>query len=613
MKQTALSSLRVQFWGTRGSLAKPGKNTLKYGGNTACVQVSSSSGTLIVIDCGTGIHDLGIALMGGKKPINGSILISHTHWDHIQGLPFFAPLFIPGNTWDIYAPHGLGQSLRETLAGQMQYTYFPVSLEQLGAKIHYKELLEGVFYIGDIKVTTQYLNHPALTLGYRLECGGATVVYISDHEPFSKPASDPNPEFCPRDRHHIEFLKGADLVIHDSQYTAAEYPQKVGWGHSTMEYSMNVCQAAGVHRLAFTHHDPLRDDATLDRLVEEMRMSRKAVCPEMEVFAAADRMVVELKGNSSHLQETTTKEPSCIVNESENSAEHTVLLAVSDTSLADSLASAARTHGVKVLQATDGKTALELARKHLPSLVIAEESLPVIDGLTLCHSLRSADSSDMKTMPVVILTREQNRTLETSTGITDWLLTPFSSTFIRTHIQAWIVRTPCRWKRAQKPNDEAQRLASLRALDLLDTAPQERFDRITRIAKKLADVPIAYISFVDENRQWFMSCHGLADKETPRDMALCAHVVVLRIPMIIPDTLQDARFADNPLVTGSSRVRFYAGFPLILPDCSCIGTLCFVDNKPRHFTDESLSAFADLAELVKQELIAGNKPQLLRS
>jgi phosphoribosyl 1,2-cyclic phosphodiesterase len=165
--------VRVQFWGTRGSISKPGSTTVRYGGNTSCIEVRTAKDTLVVVDCGTGAHALGQKLISaGAKGSRGHILISHTHWDHIQGIPFFAPLFVSGNEWEIYGPQGLGQSLREALAGQMQYTYFPVTLDQLGATIRYHDLVEGSFEIDDIKVSTYYLNHPALTLGYRMEADG---------------------------------------------------------------------------------------------------------------------------------------------------------------------------------------------------------------------------------------------------------------------------------------------------------------------------------------------------------------------------------------------------------------------------------------------------------
>jgi phosphoribosyl 1,2-cyclic phosphodiesterase len=158
--------VRVQFWGTRGSIAKPGLSTARYGGNTSCIELCSERGNLVVIDCGTGAHSLGRKLMSsGAAGLKGSILISHTHWDHIQGLPFFELLFAPGSEWDIYGPKGLHESLREALGAQMQYAYFPVTLDQCAAKIRYHDLVEGTFAIDDIEVFARYLNHPALTLG----------------------------------------------------------------------------------------------------------------------------------------------------------------------------------------------------------------------------------------------------------------------------------------------------------------------------------------------------------------------------------------------------------------------------------------------------------------
>jgi GAF domain-containing protein len=167
-----------------------------------------------------------------------------------------------------------------------------------------------------------------------------------------------------------------------------------------------------------------------------------------------------------------------------------------------------------------------------------------------------------------------------------------------------VLRTACRWMRATIPDDEEQRIASLRELKILDTEPEERFDRVTRIAAALFDVPMALISLVDEDRQWFKSCVGLETKETPRDAAFCAHVVYNREPMIVADTLQDARFADNPLVIDEPRIRFYAGYPLIIEGGSCIGTLCLLDTRPRSLEGPDLERLHDLADIALQELAA---------
>jgi phosphoribosyl 1,2-cyclic phosphodiesterase len=285
--------MRVRFWGTRGSIAKPGPGTVRYGGNTSCVQVRTLAGTLLILDCGTGAHALGHALEAARTgPLRGHILITHTHWDHIQGVPFFLPLFVAGNEWDVYAPRGLRESVRETLAGQMQYTYFPVSLDQFAATVRFHDLVEGTFAIDDVRVTARYLNHPALTLGYRLEADGVVLVYATDHEPHSRAlASGDASALAGEDRRHVEFMTGADLLIHDAQYTAAEYRDKVGWGHSPVESVVAAARAAGAQRLVLFHHDPLRDDAALDLVGAA---ARRQAGPDLEVTAAAEGQALDV-------------------------------------------------------------------------------------------------------------------------------------------------------------------------------------------------------------------------------------------------------------------------------------------------------------------------------
>ena len=178
--------MRVRFWGTRGSIATPGPDTNFFGGNTSCVELTTANGDLLIFDCGTGARRLAAELMAqGKKAINSNILLGHTHWDHIQGFPFFSPAFVKGNSVAIYGPEGSRGSLHDVLAGQMEFTYFPIELNQLPAAITYHDLTEGIHTIGGARVATQFLNHPAMTVGYRVEADGVAVVYLVDHEPFS--------------------------------------------------------------------------------------------------------------------------------------------------------------------------------------------------------------------------------------------------------------------------------------------------------------------------------------------------------------------------------------------------------------------------------------------
>ena len=588
--------MRVQFWGTRGSIAKPGLKTARYGGNTSCTEVRSSRGTLVIIDSGTGAHSLGQNLMLiSENGLRGHMLISHTHWDHIQGIPFFEPLFVPGNRWDIYGPKGLDQSLRETLAGQMQYTYFPVTPEQFAASIHYHDLVEGTFNIDDIKVTTHYLNHPALTLGYRLEADGAVLVYCSDHEPHSRSLAGGKGDIAGQDLRHAEFIAGADLLIHDAQYTAAEYPSKIGWGHSSIEYAVKLGDYAKVKRLALTHHDPLRDDDAIDRVLRGLRDTLQVAGSPLQVFAATEGEVIEVEPSVSKSPERPVIQFPATARVVPALAERSVLLGIVDPGLAALVSDAIRAEGIRPHLFSNIDEARELIDKEIPSLVVLEHEKGSVDGMTTCRAIRQIIGDEA---PVIMVAEQE----EPAAGVAEWLIKPLTSSFARTKIRAWVLRTECRWIRASIPDDEEQRLVSLRKLKILDSEPEERFDRVTRLAAALFDVPMAVISLVDENRQWFKSCFGVNAKETPRDAAFCAHVVYNREPMIVPDTFQDVRFADNPLVVHEPRIRFYAGYPLILGDGSCIGTLCLLDRRPRTLEGTDSERLRDLADIALEEI-----------
>ena len=595
--------MRVRFWGTRGSIATPGEDTVRYGGNTSCIELRSASGTLILIDCGTGIRGFGDQLMAsGPRRLSGHILISHTHWDHIQGLPFFTPLFVPGNEWDIYAPQGFEQSLQETLAGQMQYTYFPITLGELGATIRYHEIVEGTFRVGDVHVKAQYLNHPALTLGYRLEADDVAVVYACDHEPHSRPLADGAGDIDGNDRRHADFLASADLVIHDAQYTAAEYEGKKGWGHSTAEYAAEIARCAGAHRLALTHHDPRRDDAAIDRIVTAIRRRIAESGSALEVFGAAEGLVVELHAQPDRHLPLLTGEVSAVAPLPSAAFERTVLLGVADPLLTAALLEAVEANGIHAIVLPDGDRALASALGEPPSLIILEHHLPGMDGPAVCRAIRSRGGEG--DVPIIVVAeREKNAAAGEGDGVSDWLIKPVSTSYMRTRVRSWLLRTACQWEKAPIPADEEKRLASLRQLGVLDTPPEERFDRLTRLAAAIFDVPTALVTLVDRDRQWFKSGYGDGPRETPREMSFCAHAVANRAPLVVPDAMQDERFAENPMVTAAPRIRFYAGQPLILPDGNCIGTVCLVDTRPRELDERQKGLLADIGELVRRELL----------
>jgi phosphoribosyl 1,2-cyclic phosphodiesterase/DNA-binding response OmpR family regulator len=536
----------------------------------------------------------------GVKGLNGHILISHTHWDHIQGIPFFAPLFTPGSQWDIYGPKGLDQSLRETLSGQMQYTYFPITLDQFEATIRYHDLVEGTFDIDGLKVTTHYLNHPALTLGYRLEADGATVVYCSDHEPHSRDLAEGKGEIAGQDLRYAEFISGADLLIHDAQYTAEEYSTKVGWGHSSVEYAIRLGQHAKAKKLILTHHDPLRDDDAIDRMLGRIRTQLQATSSPMQVFAAAERETIEIEPSRSNFSERFVENFSATASVEPALAERSVLLGISDPSTAVVLSEAVRAEGIRPQFFSRIEEAQTIINEDRPSLVILEHDKARIDGMTACREIRQIANHEL---PVVMIAAQQDAQAGAAAGVTDWLISPFSDSYARTKIRAWVLRTECRWIRATIPDDEERRIAALHELRILDTEPEDRFDRVTRLAAALFDVPMVLISLVDENRQWFKSCLGLDSKETPRDAAFCAHVIHSREPMIVSDTFRDHRFADNPLVINEPRIRFYAGYPLILDDGSCLGTLCLLDTRPRDLKSPDLARLRDLAQITLREMV----------
>ncbi len=297
--------MKVRFWGVRGSIATPGAGTLRFGGNTSCTQVTTDGGTLIIFDCGTGMRLLGQHLVEQGKPVKAHILLSHTHWDHIQGWPFFTPAFMPGNEFTIYAAENENKRLGEVLSGQMDYTYFPVTLDQMQSTIGFRELRESSFTVEEAKLRLAYLNHTCLVLGYRVEVDGASLVYATDTEPYVsyrashdsarrvKPLA-PETFVHEGDRRLARFAQNADALIIDAQYTEQEYLAKKGWGHSSVEYATDIAIAAGVKQLLLYHHDPTHTDEIVDEVVKQARQRVAEVGSPLKVCGAAEGLELQV-------------------------------------------------------------------------------------------------------------------------------------------------------------------------------------------------------------------------------------------------------------------------------------------------------------------------------
>jgi phosphoribosyl 1,2-cyclic phosphodiesterase len=294
--------MRVTFWGTRGSIATPGAGTTIYGGNTSCVEVRCGT-EIFVFDAGTGIRPFGLALTREfeHRPLTLHLFISHTHWDHIQGFPFFTPAYLPTTTIHIYGSAGQGRPLEKVLRGQMDADYFPVALGDMRSALHVHEFKGKPFQIGDVTVAAQYLNHPGMTLGYRLNHEGKSVVFATDNEPYEHTLShlgqrgqDGRNFGQQLDTEFVQFIAGADLYIGEAQYTDQEYPARIGWGHSAISATVEVALAAQVRSLAFFHHDPLHDDPMVTAMAESANRLIEARGSVLHCFAAREGQVLEL-------------------------------------------------------------------------------------------------------------------------------------------------------------------------------------------------------------------------------------------------------------------------------------------------------------------------------
>jgi len=283
--------MKIKFWGVRGSIPSPGPATVRYGGNTTCIEVRLDDDTLIILDAGTGIFPLAQSLLS-EFPLSCHILNTHTHWDHIQGLPFFIPLFVPNNHIHIYGAFDpISQSgIDEILTTQLQYRFFPIREAELKSTVHYHAVTESnPLQIGDATITPIMMNHPVINFGYRIDYHGKSMFFTGDHEP-------PYNIYNPNDDEYLKYqnmlnekqqqliarVQGVDVMIADCSYTPEEYPSKRGWGHGTYDSSIQLAQEAHVGKLYCTHHEPTRSDDNLEKIFAEamQRHPRQAQDPE---------------------------------------------------------------------------------------------------------------------------------------------------------------------------------------------------------------------------------------------------------------------------------------------------------------------------------------------
>ncbi|MEO8203928.1 MAG: response regulator [Betaproteobacteria bacterium] len=286
------NQLTVTYWGVHGTLPVPGPGTLRRGGNTSCVTLEVGGEPLFIFDCGSGIKQLSDHIMAsGQQRFSGRIFISHTHWDHINTVPFFAPLYVRGNQVEIFGPYQGDLTIARAIAAQMEGVYFPVTIREFGAHLVFRDLREESLTFGPVRIDTMLLKHPGSCLGYKITARGHSVCYITDNELYLP--TDPRRDQRYLDR-LIEFVRGTDLLITDTTYRDHEYPSKVDWGHSCVSEVADLAVRAQVKRLHLFHHDPDQTDDDIDRKLDETRARISQLGGKVECDAPAEKSKVIL-------------------------------------------------------------------------------------------------------------------------------------------------------------------------------------------------------------------------------------------------------------------------------------------------------------------------------
>jgi phosphoribosyl 1,2-cyclic phosphodiesterase len=279
-------ALRVTCWGTRGSIPAPGPATVRFGGNTSCVEVRAA-GCRLIFDAGTGIRALSGRVAAEGRPLDAHLFVSHYHWDHIQGFPFLAQLYEPATRLRVHGPMQGTVPVDEALEGQMSPLYFPVPLEAIAASVEFATA-DGNPWLGDgVRVDAFRVNHPGVTYGYRVTAAGATAVYVPDNEL----GDAPDPAWY---QGLVEFVRGADLLLHDAMLTTPEYVRRHGWGHSTFEQAVRLAEEGGVRRLRLFHHAPDRTDGELEAIAAGLRADLAARGSALELEVAAEGEVIAI-------------------------------------------------------------------------------------------------------------------------------------------------------------------------------------------------------------------------------------------------------------------------------------------------------------------------------